>query len=249
MKANFQLTPPSYLANMIRTSLLRLTPASYIARSRPYTTTPPPTSKPKQGSDNTLLYLALGVGAAGGAYYYLKDSGEAQDLKDKAKKDEEIVKHKGQEAIDAAKARADDAYRQGQVKLENTKQEGKELLDKGIHATEARGRSIGEDLEAKFDSAKNTTISGLTRARDSTEHLYSEARSSAEAKAREAREEAEKKAQEAKASWSSWFGWGSSKAKEEANKAEAEADRLKREAAQKTADVADDTKQRAQKHA
>jgi len=81
----------------------------------------------------------------------------------------------------------------------------------------------------------------LTRARDSTENLYNEARSSADRKAAEARSEAEKKAEQAKSGWFSW--WGSTK-----SQAEAKGDELKRDAAGKVANSAEDVKSRAEKH-
>lgn len=81
-------------------------------------------------------------------------------------------------------------------------------MEKDLHASEVRGKSIGEDLQSKYESAKGTTRDSLNRARESTENLYQEARSSAEHGAHEARESAEKTAAEAKQGWFSWLGWG-----------------------------------------
>jgi hypothetical protein len=84
----------------------------------------------------------------------------------------------------------------------------KSTVAKDLRASEVRGKSIGEDLESKYESAKGATRDGLNRARESTENLYQEARSSAEHKAHDTREAAEKKAAEAKQGWFSWLGWG-----------------------------------------
>lgn len=88
-----------------------------------------------------------------------------------------------------------------------------------VRSTEARGRGIAADIEAKYDSAKEK----LTRARDSTENLYNEARSLGEEKGANARQGAQKKMDEAKNGWFSWFNWGKSKA----NDIESEAEHLK----------------------
>jgi len=128
--------------------------------------------------------------------------------------------------------------------------EGKEKWAsvKGTAEKDIRGRSIGEDLEAKIESARDATRDGLSKARDSTESLYRDARSATERKADEARHAAESKKEEAKAGWFSWLGWGRSKVDEGKGKTEAEADRVKREGAQKVADASESVKQRAEKH-
>jgi len=119
---------------------------------------------------------------------------------------------------------------------------------KGITEKNVWGRSIGEDLEAKLESARDATRDGLSKARDSTESLYRDARSATERKADEARYAAESKKEEAKAGWFSWLGWGRSKVDEGKGKTEAEADRVKKEGAQKVADASESVKQRAEKH-
>ncbi|PPQ93665.1 hypothetical protein CVT25_012724 [Psilocybe cyanescens] len=263
---------------MYRSQAIRVSRLS-LASTRAYATPPPPPAgqpapnpiPPK--SDNTLMYTALGLAAAGGAYMFFKNPDEVNDLKAKARHDEEILKKGGRDIVDAAKARADDTYRQGEAKFDKLKAEGKENINslRTSSVTDTHGRSIAEDLEAKINSAKGatkdgliraresteniynearaTTKDGLTKARDSTEHLYNEARSTTEQKAAEARQEAEKKAEQAKAGWSSWLGWGKSEVEAGANKVENESDRLKREAAQKVANAAGDVKGRAEKHA
>lgn len=92
-----------------------------------------------------------------------------------------------------------------------------------VRTTEARGRGIAADLEAKYDSAKGSAKENLTRARDSSENLYNEARSLAEEKGANVHQGAQKKMDEAKNGWFSWFNWGKSKA----NDIESEAERLK----------------------
>lgn len=69
------------------------------------------------------MYVALGVAAAGGgAYYYLNNNpDQVRDLKAKAQRDEHEVKQKARETADAAKSRADDAYRQGKDKFDDVK--------------------------------------------------------------------------------------------------------------------------------
>jgi len=118
---------------------------------------------------------------------------------------------------------------------------------KGITEKNVWGRSIGEDLEAKLESARDATRDGLSKARDSTESLYRDARSVTERKADEARHAAESKKEEAKAGWFRWLGWGKSKVDEGKGKTEAEADRVKREGAQKVADASESVEQRAEK--
>ena len=82
----------------------------------------------------------------------------------------------------------------------------KSTTEKDLRASEVRGKSIGQDLESKYEAAKGTARDNLNRARESTENLYQEARSSAEQKTHEARELAEKQAAEAKRGWFSWWG-------------------------------------------
>ena len=102
--------------------------------------------------------------------------------------------------------------------------------------------SIGEDLEAKLESARDATRDGLSKACDSTESLYRDARSATERKADEASYAAESKKEEAKTGWFSWLGWGRSKVDEGKGKTEAEADRVEREGAQKVADASESVK-------
>jgi hypothetical protein len=93
--------------------------------SRAYATPPPagqaaPNPKAKQ-ADNTLMYTTLGLVAAASAYYYFRNTDEAQDLKDKAKADQNRMKSKGAELADATKARGEDAKQQGKAKLDQAK--------------------------------------------------------------------------------------------------------------------------------
>jgi gas vesicle protein len=103
-------------------------------------------------------------------------------------------------------------------------------MEKDLRGAEVRGKSIDEDLESKYESAKGAARDSVKYARDSTEKLYQESRSSAEHKAHEVREAAEKKAAEAKQGWFSWLGWGRGKVDQGKDKVASEADRLQREA-------------------
>lgn len=93
--------------------------------ARKYATTPPPPSgqpAPKQpGSDNSLLYTALGITAIAGGYYWFSNANDADTLGHKAKADEEEMKRRARESIEAGKARVDDAQQQGQQKYDEAK--------------------------------------------------------------------------------------------------------------------------------
>jgi len=117
---------------------------------------------------------------------------------------------------------------------------------KGTADREVRtsGRSIGEDLEAKYESAKGATRGTLNRAGDSTENLYREA----EQKAHAALEDAGRKAHEAKQGWFSWLGWGQGKIDATKETAASEADQVKREGAKRVASAADNVKTQSEKH-
>jgi len=192
-----------------------------------------------------LMYVALGLAAAGGAYFYFKNPDDVQDLKAKATREAEQVKQRGRENMDTVKTRADETLRHGETKYDQVAAMGKEKLEgvrsavdseRDKYAREAQDKSIGEDVEAKYDSAKGATRDSLAKARYSTGSLYNDARSATERKAAEAREGAERKAKEVKAGWFSWLGQGKSTVESGAHD---EADQLKREAAQKVANSAE----------
>jgi len=116
------------------------------------------------------------------------------------------------------------------------------------NATRDGGIEEGRGL---FDKAEDT----LTRTKGQTESAYRDTRDNAEQKAAELRRGAERKGEEVKEGWFSWLGYGKSKvadaeqlAKERRNQLEAEADRLKREAARGVANTAEDVRVRAEKH-
>jgi len=67
------------------------------------------------------MYVALGLAAAGGAYFYFKNPEDVQDLKVKAKQEAEQVKRRGRETADAIKSRADETVRDGEVEYERLK--------------------------------------------------------------------------------------------------------------------------------
>lgn len=94
-------------------SMITLT---HIQSTRQYATTPGQ-AEPKQkarGSDNTLVYIALGLAAVGGAYFYFNNP---QDINAKANREQ--VKQKGVETAEATKSGVDDAYGQAKVGLHN----------------------------------------------------------------------------------------------------------------------------------
>lgn len=183
------------------------------------------------------MYATLGLVAAAGAYYYFRDTDEAQKLKDKAKADQDHMKNKGAELADAAKGRAEDVKQQGKAKWDQTKvcciiyqfknithpapqTSSKEKLESAEREGETRGKGVVADLEAQYDTVKGSAKEKLTRARDSTENLYNDARSVSEQKVASARDDAQKKVDKAKNGWSSWFNWGKSKADDIESEAE-----------------------------
>ena len=72
----------------------------------------------KKEPDNTLLYVALGLAAVGGAYFYFKNPDDDQDLKAKATREAGQRKQKGSESVDAVKTRADKILRYGEAKYD-----------------------------------------------------------------------------------------------------------------------------------
>ncbi|KAF8813716.1 hypothetical protein BYT27DRAFT_7250611 [Phlegmacium glaucopus] len=212
-----------YRSQLIRISQASLRPVVFNpVSSRAYTVTPPPPTgqaapnpKAKQ-ADNTLLYTTLGLVAAAGAYYYFRNTDEAQELKDKAKADQDQLKRRSAELADAVKARADDVKQQGKAKLDQVKTDSKDFVRSTEREAETRGRGIAGDLEAKYDSVKSSAKENLTRARESSENLYNEARTATEQKTANAQKKIEN-------GWFSWFNWGKSKSDD----IESEAERLK----------------------
>lgn len=112
----------------------RVSPTSFIhtrsslcVQPRLYTTTTPPppgqpagSSKQQNSGSNGILYGALGLAAAAGAYYYFTGE-DVGNLQKKAKEDQEAMSRKAHESVDAGKARADDAYKQAQGKYDEIK--------------------------------------------------------------------------------------------------------------------------------
>ena len=93
--------------------------------SRAYTVPPPagqaaPNRKEKQ-ADNTLVYTTLGLVAAASAYYYFRNTDEAQELKNKAKAERDHMKSRSGEFADTAKVRAEDVKQQGKAKWDQVK--------------------------------------------------------------------------------------------------------------------------------
>jgi len=67
------------------------------------------------------MYVALGLAAAGGAYFYFKNPEDVQDLRVKAKQEAEQVKRRGRETVDAVKSRAGETVRDGEVEYDQLK--------------------------------------------------------------------------------------------------------------------------------
>ena len=88
-----------------------------------YTAPPPhaPPPPPKKQSDNTLLYVAVGLAAAGGAYFYLSNPEDVQDMKDRARREATELKHKSKETADAAKSRAENVLNTGEGKFDQAR--------------------------------------------------------------------------------------------------------------------------------
>jgi hypothetical protein len=72
----------------------------------------------KKEPDNTLMYVALGLAAAGSAYFYFKNPDDVQDIKAKAKREAEQVKQIGRESVGVVKTRADETLRRGEAKYD-----------------------------------------------------------------------------------------------------------------------------------
>jgi hypothetical protein len=68
-----------------------------------------------------MIYVALGIAAAAGGYWYYAHPEDVSATKNKAKADEEEMIRKGRQSVDAAKAHADDAYQRGQATYDETK--------------------------------------------------------------------------------------------------------------------------------
>lgn len=108
---------------IILQSMILLTHAFQTMRhGRAYATGPPPPNPTaKKEPDNTLMYVALGLAAAGGAYFYFKNPEDVQDLKVKAKREAEQVKQKGRETVDDVKTRSEETLRRGEVEYDQVK--------------------------------------------------------------------------------------------------------------------------------
>jgi hypothetical protein len=67
------------------------------------------------------MYTMFGLVAAASAYYYFRNTDEAQELKDKAKADHDRMKRQSAYLADTAKARAEEVKQQGKSKLDQAK--------------------------------------------------------------------------------------------------------------------------------
>ncbi|TFK27195.1 hypothetical protein FA15DRAFT_754494 [Coprinopsis marcescibilis] len=190
----------------------------------------------------------------------------ARDTVDAAKERARDTLQSGKERVDHVQANARETYDSARSRAERTKQD-----------VEQEARGLFDKAGEKIDSAKQTTKDSLLRARDSTEDLYHDARNTTERKASELRSDADRKSsefrndasrktselrndaertgEEVKEGWFSWLGAGKNKVnegedalREGRDKFESEADRLKRQAAGKVANVAEDVRVKADKH-
>jgi hypothetical protein len=62
-----------------------------------------------------MMYVAIGIAAAAGGYWYYTHPEDVNATKRKAKANEEEMIRKGRESVDAIKARTEDAYQRGQA--------------------------------------------------------------------------------------------------------------------------------------
>lgn len=67
------------------------------------------------------MYTMVGLVAAASAYYFFRNTDEAQELKDKAKADHDRMKRQSADVADATKARAEEVKQQGKSKLDQAK--------------------------------------------------------------------------------------------------------------------------------
>jgi hypothetical protein len=79
-----------------------------------------PAQKHTSSSPNAI-YVAIGIAAAAGGYWYYTHPEDANALKRKAKVEEQEMLRKGRESIDAVKAHADDAYQRGEARYGEAK--------------------------------------------------------------------------------------------------------------------------------
>lgn len=117
-------TPPNFGKFLL--TILAMPPLTHafqtMRHGRAYATSPPPPNPTvKKEPDNTLMYVALGLAAAGGAYFYFKNPEDVQDLKAKAKQEAEQVKQKGRETVDDVKTRGEETLRRGEVEYDQVK--------------------------------------------------------------------------------------------------------------------------------
>lgn len=68
-----------------------------------------------------MIYVALGIAAAAGGYWYYTHPEDVSATKKKAQANEAEVIRKGRESVDSFKARADDVYQRGQARYDETK--------------------------------------------------------------------------------------------------------------------------------
>ncbi|EDR09125.1 uncharacterized protein LACBIDRAFT_294056 [Laccaria bicolor S238N-H82] len=208
---------------MLRSQLLRLTarPIIYLPKpTRQYATAPGPLpgqaelKQKAKGSDNTLVYIALGLAAAGGAYFYFNNP---QDTNAKANREQ--IKQKGVETTEATKS-SDDAYRQAKAQGQSKIDSARSNIDDVAGDVATRAQGLEENAEAKYSTVRDSTKESLAKARGSTENLYKEARTATGQTAERLSAEAGKEEEKIKRGWFSWLGGGSSKAEKGKEKSE-----------------------------
>jgi len=192
------------------------------------TTVPPPNpgpgTPPSEGSKNTALYVGAAAAGLGGLYYYYYVMSDPR-----AQSDAERVKQKSRELGDTAKDsvhnklqrgqdRVDEYRASGKEKLERTRQEAERAKDdtkSRVTDVKSTVSEYGHDAQRKLDEYKTSASNALADARDNTEKNY----------------------EEAKATGSSWFSWGSGKAKD-----------ARKDGAENVKEGAENVKQKADKY-
>ncbi|KAF9453944.1 hypothetical protein P691DRAFT_811720 [Macrolepiota fuliginosa MF-IS2] len=197
-----------------------------------------------------MIYTALGLVAAGGAYYYFqKTPKEKGDLKQKARAREEEMRQEARESAATAKSRLEEAK-------DTTKRRFDEVRsDVGQKAEEiaTRGRNTIEDTKERTGIVARDTES-THRASDSTENLYDEARDVVEHRVHDFKD-LDKAGDDVKQGWFNWTNWGRSKIAEGEDKlkrdqedVEQKLDKEKQYVSRRVAEGAEDVRVRAEKH-
>jgi len=230
-------------------------------------------SNPKP-SDNTALWVATAVAAAGGLYYFYREGADTEEKARRADEDAKAhAKHVGEEARragDATKARAEGVLREGKERYDDAKASTRQTAEDAKAGISQRTRDARETLDSYGRSAEQS----LADARNAAERKAQEAKQRAEESLTNARNKVEGASEEVKDTWWSWLGWGKAKGREMEGDAkgigrdierkareyegsakgvgrdiEREGKELKRAGSEKVAESAEDVRKRAERRA